>query len=167
MMYEIFIRTQSLFETLREALEGTTCKVVFQRFEGPWGDAGFRVADLRKTPWKDYNEGGYSVIYVSKGKAPAKPTDWAFLDKEAARLIEIAGGRTEKKALEMSVLRPMAKKSEMEALFKKLTRLLDKASTKGARLNGQPYPKIRIETGAEDLELYEDLKTKTIRATPA
>lgn len=167
MIYEVFIRTKSLFEILQQALAGTPCKVIFHRFEGPWGDASFHTADLDKTPWKEYNEGGYNKIYVSKGKTPSKPQDWSFLEKEAAHLIEITGGRMEKKVLEQSTLRPLARESEMVALFKTLVRLLDKKSAKGARLNSYPYPKVRSETGAEVLELYSNLNTKAIRATPA
>ncbi len=163
-MYEIFIRPKTLFAVLGRIRKVIPFRIIAQRFDKDGGILGFEEIEEGGDGFTYPSENPPSLLYVSAEAIPKAPDDWAFLDREETRLIEIEGGKPVGKALGMATLRKFAKKSEVGTLFKKLTQALNEISDPGVLLDGHPYPKIRVERGMTGFRLYLDAESKVAEA---
>jgi hypothetical protein len=163
---EIFIATSDLFEIVFNLIKNDpNIKLVFQRFESNQHKAGFSVIDItsKANLSQLYNEGDFSLAYLSLKGIPSYEQDWNFLDKNEEYLIEIAGGRQRNHDLEETVIRLLSKNTKCKPVFAQLLKNIEAASNKGVLLNEQPYPKIFYHRNVSNLTLWVDLESKTIR----
>lgn len=164
---EIFIAPFDLFEIVFNLIKNDpNIKLVFQRFESNQHKAGFSVIDIasKVNASQLYNEGDFSLAYLSLKGIPSHEKDWSFLDTNEAYLIEIAGGRQRNHDLEEAVIRLLSKNAKCKKTFAQLVKHIESVSNKGVLLNEQPYPKIFYHRNVSNLALWVDLESKTMRA---
>lgn len=165
---EAFITPSELFGIVSEVVTKNDARLVFQRFETPRHDAGFTIVDPNTDVLKLYEEGGYSVAYITLGGLPESPTDWGFIDREQDHLIEIVGAIRRDMDLSITNIRVVSKRSRAKNACELIRRRISRSCDRGVSLDGHPYPKIYCENGIQEagFELWTDVENKTIRAQP-
>lgn len=166
---EAFIPTDMLLDLSAARARTERAALIFQRFQIPNLAAALTVVEPTSGLGAAYNDGGYQLFYLSSKPVPAHPEDFAFLDREAAHLIEFAGGRQRARDLEQVTIRLLAQRSKATPTFTALESAMRELCRQGALLNGRPCPRIFYAASlvSQPCTWWVDLETKTIRAEPS
>jgi hypothetical protein len=106
-----------------------------------------------------YSSGGFSEIVLSLTAGPEHGQDWGFLERCAADIIVITGGRSAAGVLEAWHLRVLAKQSSVTSLYRRLRRKIGALCKKGMRHRdtGTQYPDLFWHSPAAPFELRRSL----------
>lgn len=166
---ELFLPVERLFAAICAVAEERGARLVLQRFasEADPSEYGFFALSPGEDVAEAYQRAEGAVLYLSLGGVPRAPRDWAFLEREAAQLLELSGGRSRGFDLGQAILRCVAKSSQARPLFTAMKARLTQSCARGVTIGGQRYPRIYYDPALSrsPWRLWVDLETRTMEAS--
>lgn len=142
MQFSYFLTPEIHFKMLQ-----TVCRDVdsgvsmhFRRYTKTGFEPGIKLIDWTADLASNYLEGGYSELYLCLGEAvPKSKDDWDFYERELHNLIEVRGGRMRNNDIQISVLRVLARNSNVKQLYQRLRRYFKKELHQGLYIRNTLY----------------------------
>ena len=165
-----FMDPETSVKIMEDAALKHGLQLVLRRYTKDGGDARVRLVEHDEDPVRLFTDGKFSQAFISIG-GPKSHSDLLYLtsDENLETGIEMSGGRSSEKALEILNLRTMFKKTKVQRVYNGIRRAIRKVCNQGVVMGGQwPYPKIYWEKALlnDSREWRRELDEEGVPCTP-
>lgn len=157
--FRFFLEPERTFGVLAEVHAASPFQLALRRFENAEHGAVIVPVLVDSSSALRAQNGNFTEGLITISGKPWGESDFGFMSRAAAELLVLTIGYRTGDVLTMSSLRPLAKRSSADPLYKRLRKALGDTMKRGMVARGKPFKDICFGT--------EEARRYTLKETPS